>query len=348
MFNQKIESVALFEPVGHHEVLEIFLLHFQHFAGKMDVLTKEENLHYLNENILSLPHCNWQTFNSRKKDKDLINEWLKNQINVDLFIWITLPPEWYGFKMEYLPKNSVLIIHNQYFWFAFDDFKSSLFCHHKSFYHHVKYYFFLKPKQERWLLKFKEYDILTHYRYLISERKIQQTKIWHPFSIVVPGKITQNGRDYELIRSFIHKLPTHLFLEIVFLGDASSTYARRFLKSIEMHSFPNIKIVSFDKYVPGLIFENHLKLANIIWIPLKPFRYYGGVFEKVGYSTITGGVFDIWKFQKTGWMPYWYPLPDALKNLVIPYKSLNDLIDQLLEFLPDEEKIDTIGVGLIT
>ena len=118
-------------------------------------------------------------------------------------------------------------------------------------------------------------------------------------------------------------------IELVFLGDASSHFAKRFLKSIFKIKPTTVIIVHFNHYVPEDLFTFYMQRATFLWIPLTADRYYGGVIEKVGVSAITGGVLDAWKFQRNCFLPQWYPIPASMKKLVLPYHHVDEIISQL-------------------
>jgi hypothetical protein len=88
-------------------------------------------------------------------------------------------------------------------------------------------------------------------------------------------------------------------------------------------------IVHFKHYVPEDLFTFYMQRATFLWIPLMPFRYYGGVIEKVGFSAITGGVFDAWKYQKPCFLPCWYPIPSGMEKLILPYTRIDEVIQHI-------------------
>jgi hypothetical protein len=88
-------------------------------------------------------------------------------------------------------------------------------------------------------------------------------------------------------------------------------------------------IVHFNHYVPEDLFTFYMQRATFLWIPLTLDRYYGGVIEKVGVSAITGGLLDVWKFQRKCFLPQWYPIPSGMENLVLPYHHIDEIISQL-------------------
>ena len=119
MHYQKIDKIALFEPELHHEVLEIFLAYYVHIAENISILTYSENIKYIDETSRFQTNVTWCTFENRKKDERLIKQWISEQSDVDLFVWITLSPLWLNFSIEKLPVNSMIVIHNYHFWFDY-------------------------------------------------------------------------------------------------------------------------------------------------------------------------------------------------------------------------------------
>lgn len=327
---KKITKIALFEPEMHHEVLEMLLRYFIERAEKIIILTRKENVNLINHATHSQSELVWQTFESKKKDRILIRNWISDQEEVDLFIWITLSPGWYRFKMGRMPENSMLLIHNLHFWFDYENHKAPLFHHLKTIWHQRIYFFSYRQKQKIWLSRFRYWNSLVSFPFLPSQRFLNQhSPVSNNLSVVIPGGIRENGRDYGLVIQLIEKLPSTMEIELVFLGEAASLFARRFLTSIYKIKPIIVIIVHFNHYVPEDLFTFYMQRATFLWVPLTPDRYYGGVIEKVGVSAITGGLLDAWKYQRKCFLPQWYPVPSDMKNLILPYHHIDEIISQL-------------------
>ena len=330
MHYQKIDKIALFEPELHHEVLEIFLAYYVHIAENISILTYSENIKYIDKTSRFQTNVTWCTFENRKKDERLIKQWISEQSDVDLFVWITLSPLWLNFSIEKLPVNSMLVIHNYHFWFDYENHKAPLFHHLKTIWHQWIYFFSYRQKQKRWLSRFRYWNSLVSFPFLPPQRTPpQHSTTKNNLSVVIPGSIRENGRDYGLVIQLIEKFPTTMAIELLFLGDASSHFAQRFLKSLLKIKPITVIIVHFNHYVPENLFTFYMQRATFLWIPLTPDRYYGGVIEKVGFSAITGGLMDAWKFQRKCFLPQWYPIPASMKKLVFPYHHIDEIISQL-------------------
>jgi hypothetical protein len=330
MYYEKIAKIALFEPELHHEVLELFLAHYVHIAENVSILTYSENIEYINETSRFQSNVTWCTFENRKKDERLIKQWISEQSDVDLFVWITLSPLWLNFSIEKLPVNSMLVIHNYHYWFDYENHKAPLFHHLKTIWHQWIYFFSYRQKQKRWLSRFRYWNSLVSFPFLLPQRiPPQHSTIKNNLSVVIPGSIRKNGRDYGLVIPFIERLPSSVEMELVFLGEATSLFARQFLISVNKIKPQSVKIIHFDHYVSEDLFRFYMQRATFLWIPLMPHRYYGGVLEKVGFSAITGGVLDAWKFQRNCFLPQWYPIPSGMENLVLPYHHIDEIISQL-------------------
>jgi hypothetical protein len=330
MYYEKIAKIALFEPELHHEVLELFLAHYVHIAENVSILTYSENIEYINETSRFQSNVTWCTFENRKKDERLIKQWISKQSDVDLFVWITLSPLWLNFSIEKLPVNSMLVIHNYHYWFDYENHKAPLFHHLKTIWHQWIYFFSYRQKQKRWLSRFRYWNSLVSFPFLLPQRiPPQHSTIKNNLSVVIPGSIRKNGRDYGLVIPFIERLPSSVEMELVFLGEATSLFARQFLISVNKIKPQSVKIIHFDHYVSEDLFRFYMQRATFLWIPLMPHRYYGGVLEKVGFSAITGGVLDAWKFQRNCFLPQWYPIPSDMKSLVLPYHHIDEIIQHI-------------------
>lgn len=330
MFSSKITKIALFEPEMHHEVLEMLLGYFIERAEVISILTQKENINYIDHATRLQSNLVWQTFESKNKDKIFIRNWISDQQEVDLFIWITLSPGWYSFKIEKIPENSMLLIHNLHFWFNYENHKAPICYHLKTIWHQWIYFISYREKQKRWLSRFRYWNSLVSFPFLPPQCiPLQHSPVSTKLSVVIPGSIRKNGRDYGLVIQFVEKLPSSVEMELVFLGEATSLFARRFLISVKKIKPQSVKMIYFDHYVPEDLFRFYLQRASFLWIPLMPHRYYGGVLEKVGFSAITGGLLDIWKYQRKCFLPQWYPIPASMKKLVLPYIHVDEIISQL-------------------
>jgi hypothetical protein len=286
----------------------------------------------MKESICFQPNLRWFTFKNRKNDEGFIKKWIADQSEVDLFVWITLSPVWYSFKLDKIPSASILIIHNLYFWIGYKEHRAPFYYHYKTLWHHFIYLLYYQRKQQWWLSRFQYRCNLSDFQGQMPNRRPFQTPpSSSTFSIVIPGGITNNGRDYQAVLSFVNAIAPDNRLELVFLGLACTPFARRFLHLILKIKATGVRFVHFDNYVPADIFQAYMEKATYIWLPLKPFRYYSGVMEKVGYSAITGGVFDVWKYQKPCFLPSWYPIPSNIKELVLPYHHVDEIIMYLSE-----------------
>jgi hypothetical protein len=224
----------------------------------------------------------------------------------------------------------MLVIHNYHYWFDYENHKAPLFHHLKTIWHQWIYFFSYRQKQKRWLSRFRYWNSLVSFPFLLPQRiPPQHSTIKNNLSVVIPGSIRKNGRDYGLVIQLIEKLPSTMAIELVFLGDAGSHFARRFLISVNKIKPQSVKIIHFDHYVPEDLFRFYMQRATFLWIPLMPHRYYGGVLEKVGFSAITGGLLDAWKYQRKCFLPQWYPIPASMKKLVLPYHHVDEIIQHI-------------------
>ena len=340
MFGRKITKIALFEPEMHHEVLEMLLGYFIEWVEIISILTQKENINYIDHAARLQPKLIWQIFESKRKDRIFIRNWISDQQEVDLFIWITLSPSWYSFKIERIPENSMLLIHNFHFWFDYENHKAPIYHHIKTIWHQWIYFISYREKQKIWLSRFRYSNSLVSFSFLPSPRCLNlQSPVRNKLSVVIPGSIRKNGRDYGLVIPFIEKLPSSVEMELVFLGEATSHFARRFLISVNKIKPQSVKMVHFDHYVPEDLFRFYMQRATFLWIPLMPHRYYGGVMEKVGFSAITGGLLDAWKYQRKCFLPQWYPIPASMKKLVLPYHHVDEIIQHISEiyFMPQRK-----------
>jgi hypothetical protein len=325
-----IRKVALFEPEMHHEVLELLLNYFSEKVEELAILTRKDNISLIdfsgNRGVKLICH----TFGNKNKEINFIRKWISCQQGVDLFIWVTLSPQWYGVSMEKLPENSLLLIHNMHYWLDYETHRAPLCYHIKTFWHQWLYFSVYRKKQKIWLSRFRYQLGFVAFPFLPSPRNFPEASpINTKLSVVIPGCIRKNGRDYGLVLQLMKRLSSNLALDFIFLGAASGYFARQLINSSRKIQASSLNIIYFDHYVPREVFHSYMMEATFLWLPLLPYRYYGGVLEKVGFSALSGGLLDAWKYQRKCFLPNWYPIPTKMKNLLIPYQTTDDILSHL-------------------
>jgi|GEM_PF-982433 len=161
-----LSRVALFEPGEHHEILHLLIGYYHHLGAEIHVLTTKENRFLVEEAGTGPFSILWSTI--QKKDTDLTVAWLKRQAQVDLFVWITLPTAWYGFPVPDLPENSLLLLHNLHFWFAYESYAANPFGGIKTLSYQMLWLVYYRRQHKRWLSRFRHWGHLLDYRYLDS------------------------------------------------------------------------------------------------------------------------------------------------------------------------------------
>ena len=128
-------------------------------------------------------------------------------------------------------------------------------------------------------------------------------------SIVIPGGVSQERRDYKSVLSKIEnwsKNSSNSELEIVFLGKAENPELQ-WLRDFESKKLQNVKLVYFEEKVPQNVFGSYMKNATYLWCPLQISTSFFSNEEIYGISKMSGIIADVINYKKIAVLPKAYP-----------------------------------------
>ena len=173
-----------------------------------------------------------------------------------------------------------------------------------------------------------------------------------PFTIVIPGSVDGNRRDYVFVTDFFrHWLPgrdaSDRPIRLVILGDSQSPGATAivaFLKDLESARFT---VIAFNGYVPESTYEQQLAAADLLWSPLRLQKLGSRNNPEVyGQTTASGLTADLLLNDTPALVPEGLDLPDVFRTALLPYRSADEVGRLLNRFLSDGEWLPQLRVNI--
>jgi len=164
-----------------------------------------------------------------------------------------------------------------------------------------------------------------------------------PFTIVIPGSVDSNRRDYGFVTDFFRNwLPDRAASDrpilLVILGDSHSPGATAIVAALKALESPRFAILAFDGYVPESTYEQQLAAADLLWSPLKLQKPGSRNNPEVyGRTTASGLTADLLLGDTPALAPEGLVLPDVFQAALLPYRSADEVGLLLNRFLNDDE-----------
>jgi hypothetical protein len=181
-------------------------------------------------------------------------------------------------------------------------------------------------------------------------------------TIVIPGGVSQQRRDYKKVFSTIknleelskHSIIENKLIEFVFLGKAKNNELKEII-DLE-RSLEYINITYFSERVSQTEFENWMQKADILWCPIQEETRFFSQKEIYGKTKMTGNLGDAIKFGKLAIFPENY---QSKLGFIIPeqkniFEQFKELKNRQFDFQKDYnkksvlEKIEKVLNGLIS
>lgn len=167
-------------------------------------------------------------------------------------------------------------------------------------------------------------------------------------TIVIPGTVKRNGRDYALVqRSFSHIQGwLRKKINLVFLGSAQKREAKEIIKCFQPLVSSRFFLYSFDKAIIQKEYDQWLIRADFLILPFKTESRYGLTQEKMGFSTISGAENDMLRFGIPALVAKTYTMPDHLQVLTRSFVDEYQLAQLLLECIHEDRFLAYRKLGL--
>jgi len=169
------------------------------------------------------------------------------------------------------------------------------------------------------------------------EGKHQSIAVIEKITIAIPGTITDESRDYELVfKAFKEAIPDFENpIQLALLGRPKGRYGRRIIRQFQSLECGHFEVTSFQKAVPQQKYDDWLRKSDFLILPLKRFAKYGIYREKVGFTKISGSVNDMIRFGKPALIPSFYPLEKELQKMVAVFSDAGQLAEKLSGWIRD-------------
>ncbi len=159
---------------------------------------------------------------------------------------------------------------------------------------------------------------------IFSTKLLPETEMQDATTIVIPGTVSQQRRDYQHVFSVLKNAKPEDKYEFAFLGKASGNELEQ-LKGLRLSQ--NINIHYFEEKIPSSEFQKWMEKANVLWCPIQKETSFFSVKEIYGSTKMTGNLGDAIQFGKAAVFPrdypYHYPfvLPEE-KDIFLQFQSL--------------------------
>lgn len=165
---------------------------------------------------------------------------------------------------------------------------------------------------------YKEQEQIVIPTYQPTDRKQNSNK---KIVIAIPGKIDPKRRDYKLLVDVISKIKRNdLIFE--FLGEEDIQWK----KKINTSNNHRNELRFYNTSLPMSVYYERLSSADYILFLSKQFKKYGGVKERIGYSTYSAVLIDIWSLASHAIIPDFIPVPRSFEDHITKYATNKELI----------------------
>jgi hypothetical protein len=156
------------------------------------------------------------------------------------------------------------------------------------------------------------------------------------FSIVIPGSVDPNRRDYDFVVDFFRSWPATPSgqVRLVILGDSDSPFGAGILAQLRLLESAHFRVESFAGYIPETIYEQELVAADLLWSPLRVHKKSSrNSPETYGLTTASGLTADLLLNNVPALVPAAFVLSEPFRTALLPYGSPQEaglLLDRLI------------------
>ncbi len=148
-------------------------------------------------------------------------------------------------------------------------------------------------------------------------------------TIVIPGAVTADKNPKKIIKA-IRALANNESIGIdVVLAGPNRLLSRSFIHNCQSDYFT---LEVFDSLISQPVYDQLIKKADLGIIAVQPFKDYKGIREKRGITNITGGIFDMMRFNKPFLVPAFYQVA-VNESGIWKYENEDELISIIQEFI---------------
>ncbi|HHH49797.1 MAG TPA: glycosyltransferase family 1 protein [Saprospiraceae bacterium] len=345
-----LKKIAIVELYGHYEVLYSFCNVLRLF--EVSVFTSENGWGDAPTPIKSIIGKRVYLKTPLEFVPDFIEQH-KSILNAnDLIIFSTILGDYGFFAKQKWTAKTILVVHNGNYWL---NYRSSIriksipdilrwlksewlreWPNRKKIMNSVDFISF--PNQliqghfiEQGLIsREKTYPPLPFY-YL--ENKVPETEAENEIIIVVPGTLSDESRDYGMLLNVFKKVKDiecgNEILNLVLLGLPKKKYGKDIQRKFKNMENGTFNVTVFSKFITQHIYDDWLKKADFLILPLLREMSYGICCEKGSVTKISGTINDMLRFGIPAFIPSYYTIAEKNQCLAMQFVNSEDLAGQI-------------------
>jgi len=157
----------------------------------------------------------------------------------------------------------------------------------------------------------------------------------HVIKIVVPGIVSDKSRDYFLLLRAFEQIKATLAtdIQLTLLGTLKGGYGQKIKAGFQQLAGDRLEVITFERYIQQEEFDQTLRNADFLLLPIKQKMKYSIYGELNGYTCVSGNMNDILRFGIPAILPLSYPVDSRLKPLVSAYADEKELVDMLQNWI---------------
>lgn len=161
-----------------------------------------------------------------------------------------------------------------------------------------------------------------------------------PFTIVIPGSVEANRRDYEAVAAVFEDWSPPRRVRLILLGDSDSSYGAAIVARMRRLESDRFTFREYrGGYIPETHYEDTLRGADLLWSPLRVHKKGSrGEPETYGLTTASGLTADLLLNNIPALVPADLLLSDPFARALLPYSTAGD-VRVILERLLDDETL---------
>ena len=175
-----------------------------------------------------------------------------------------------------------------------------------------------------------------HFPFIYQDKTEQSVTNQKEKTIVIPGKVDTNRKDFNTIIHFVKQLVSQEDLpstNLVFLGITEGKLNKKFIRHIHKIASNKLQITSFDSLVTSEEYEKFMQAADLVICPIHAHTSFQLSKEKYGQTKVSGGVNDAIQHKKMCFVPEEYSIENELNNIIQTYKTTEDLVVKTINYL---------------
>lgn len=349
-------KLGFIELSSHHEVLWSYLKVSLLISEEIYVWTYESNVNQLYE-WLTDPKIHWHILNKKEDIKPQLqkDESLLNSCHQIIYTTI-LPKHYKGLTNLQISSEKLLVVHKVN---RLLNPKDNLnIGSPKDVAKWVRHYTFQEEKRNQKFLDSCDGFILPSHAVLESSASLFEshglkTPIVLPFTvandfeeqpknkiiqIIIPGSITQESRDYEMIietlQSVVPKLTTEVCITL--LGAPVAFKDFETIKDLRLLENEFLTVHTYDEYISQEIYDQELNKASFLLLPISEVMKGSPIKEQRSKTCVSGNINDMVKYRKPALLPAFYTMPEDLTGTYRGYENSIELEDLLLDWIHNQ------------